>query len=199
MKKTCDDWKSHFPPEGYGPHLFPEFEKRAKAVAAEVFRVKTPREGGDLVLDLARQAGARKVVSVSSPLQEAAGIEAAFNSAGIEFYGDQNSIATHAATADIGISGVEFGIAESGSVCQDAYAIESRLVSTLPPIHVVFLNSSLIVPGIIEAFEIISTFFDRGYVTFITGPSRTADIEVVLAIGVHGPVRLVIIAVDERP
>ena len=199
MKKACDDWKSHFPPENYGARFFPEFEKRARDVAAEVFRVKTPREGGDIALDLARQAGARKVVSVSSPLQEAAGIETAFKDAGIEFYSDQNSIATHAATADIGISCGEFGIAESGSICQDVYAIESRLVSTLPPVHMVFLDSNLIVAGISEAFEIVSRVFDRGYITFITGPSRTADIEVVLTIGVHGPMRLVIIAVDEKP
>ncbi len=180
-------------------HLFPEFEKRAKDAATEVFRVKTPQEGADVVLELARSAGARKVVSVTSPLQQAAGIEAACKAAGIEFYGDRDSIAEHAPTADIGISGVEFGIAESGSVCQDVYAIESRLVSTLPPIHIVFLDSNLIVAGISDAFEIIAKVFDRGYVTLITGPSRTADIEVVLTIGVHGPIRLVVIAVDEKP
>ncbi len=196
MKKTCDDWRRHFPAGKFGAHLFPEFEKRAKAVSAEIFRVKTSVEAADVVLNLARFTNARKVVSVSSPLQEKAGIENVLKSADIEVYSDQGDIATHAATADIGISGVEFGIAETGSVCQDGYAVESRLVSTLPPIHVAFLDSGLIVPGIIEAFEIISQVFDRGYISFITGPSRTADIERVLTIGVHGPSRFIIVAVD---
>jgi L-lactate dehydrogenase complex protein LldG len=198
MKKTNDDWKRFLPAGGFGPHLFPEFEKRAKAAAAEVFRVKTPQQAAELVLNIAREAGARKVVAVECPLQKEAGLKQSLNAAGIEYYSDQKTIATHAATADIGISGVEFGIAETGSVCQDAYAIESRLVSSLPPLHIVFLDSSLIVPGISEGFAIVSQAFERGYVTFITGPSRTADIEVVLTIGVHGPIRLAIIAIDER-
>ncbi|MCK9363633.1 MAG: lactate utilization protein [Syntrophales bacterium] len=197
MKKTNGEWKRHLPAGGFGAHLFPEFEKRAKAAATEVFRVKTHLEATQLVLTLARQAGARKVVATESPLLDEAGLKDAFTAAGIEFYDVQDDIAANAPTADIGISGVEFGIAESGSVCQDAYSIESRLVSTLPPLHIALLDSNLIVPGISEAFAILAKAFERGYVTFITGPSRTADIEVVLTIGVHGPVRLVIIALDE--
>jgi L-lactate dehydrogenase complex protein LldG len=196
MRKTCDDWKRHFPAGKFGAHLFPEFEKRAQAVSAEIFRVKTTAEATEALVNLARFTNAKKVISVESPLQDQSAIRDGLKAAGIEFYCDQGDIAAHAATADIGISGVEFGIAETGSLCQDGYAIESRLVSTLPPIHVAFLDSSLIVPGIIEAFDIISRAFNRGYISFITGPSRTADIERVLTIGVHGPSRLVIIAVD---
>lgn len=199
MKKNSEEWKRHLPAGGFGAHLFPEFEKRAKAAATEVFRVKAPLEAAELILTLAGQTGARKVVSTETPLLDEAGLKDAFTAAGIEFYNVQKDIAAHAPAADIGISGVEFGIAESGSVCQDSYSIESRLVSTLPPVHIVLLDSNLIVPGISEAFAILSRAFDRGYVTFITGPSRTADIEVVLTIGVHGPVRLVIIAVDKCP
>jgi len=196
MKKTCEDWPRHLPAGKFGPHFFVEFEKRAKAVSAEVFRVKTPEEAREVVCNLAQFTNARKVVSVTSPLQEETGVEGALRAIGIEVYSDQADIAAHAATADIGLSGVEFGIAETGSVCQDGFAIESRLVSTLPPLHVAFLDSNLIVPGIFEAFETISQVFDRGYISFITGPSRTADIERVLTIGVHGPSRFVIVAVD---
>ena len=196
MKKTCEDWLRHLPAGKFGPHLFPEFEKRAKAVSAEIFRVKTPSEASEVVCNLARFTNAKKVFSVPSPLQKAAGIDAALRAAGIEVFNDPVDIAAHADTADIGLSGVEFGIAETGSVCQDGYAIESRLVSTLPPLHVAFLDSNLIVPGIIEAFETISRLFDRGYISFITGPSRTADIERVLTIGVHGASGCGIVAVD---
>ena len=199
MITTTEIWKRSFPTAVSGAHLFPEFEERAKAVSAEVFRVPTATEAREALIRLVDNVQAKKAVVVESPLQRAAGVTGALRARGIEVYTDHEEIAAHADTADIGISGVEFGIAETGSVFQDGYEIATRLVTILPPLHVVFLPSANIVPGITEAFEIIAQHFERGYVGFITGPSRTADIERVLTIGVHGPSRFAIIAVDEEP
>ncbi len=199
MNTTTEIWQRSFPTATSGVHLFPEFEERAKAVSAEVFRVAKLTEARESLLKLVEAAGVKKAVVVESPLQIAAGITEALRSRNIEVYTEPTEIAEHAPTADIGISGVEFGVAETGSVFQEGYAIATRLVTILPPLHVVFLPSANIVPDIPEAFEIIAKNFDRGYVGFITGPSRTADIERVLTIGVHGPSRFAIIAVDEAP
>lgn len=199
MNSTGADWKRHFPSEKSGLRLFPEFEMRARAVSAEVFRVATAAEARDALIRLIDGVQAKKAVVVESPLQKAAGITEALRSRGITVYTEPEEIAAHADTADIGISGVEFGIAETGSVFQDGYAVANRLVMILPPLHCVFLPSANIVPGITEAFEIIARSFDHGYLGFITGPSRTGDIERVLTIGVHGPGRFVIIAVDGEP
>jgi len=199
MNIAGDTWKRHFPTAASGAHLFPEFEERAKVVSAEVFRVPTAADAREALIRLVEAAQVKKAVVVESPLQRAAGVTEALRSRGVEVYTEHEEIAAYADTADIGISGVEFGIAETGSVFQDGYAIATRLVTILPPLHVVFLPSANIVPGITEAFEIISQSFDRGYIGFITGPSRTADIERVLTIGVHGPSRFAIIAVDEEP
>ncbi len=198
MKKVCENWRQAFPSEKMGPYLFPEFEKRAQGAAAEVFRVKTAVEAQEIVANLAKFTNAKKVVIADSPLQQAAGINEKLQSLGIAVYTDVADVAEHAESADIGISTVEFGIAESGSVCMDGYAFESRLVSMLPPLHIAFMNSNNVVLGITEAFEIISKVYDNGYISFITGPSRTSDIERVLTIGVHGPSRFVIIAIDEE-
>ncbi len=199
MNTTGVPWKRHFPTATSGAHLFPEFEMRARAVSGEVFRVPDAAEARETLIRLMDDVGAKKAVVVESPLQEAAGITEALRSRGVTVYTEPADIAAHAETADIGISGVEFGIDETGSVFQDGGTIATRLVTILPPLHVVFLPSANIVPGITEAFDIISQSFDRGYVGFITGPSRTADIERVLTIGVHGPSRFAIIAVDEMP
>ena len=199
MNTTTEIWQRSFPTATSGVHLFPEFEERAKAVSAEVFRVATLAEAREALLKLVEAAGVKKAVVVESPLQIAAGVTEALRSRRIEVYTEPTEIAEHAPTADIGISGVEFGVAETGSVFQEGYAIATRLVTILPPLHVVFLPSANIVPDIPEAFEIVAKNFERGYVGFITGPSRTADIERVLTIGVHGPSRFAIIAVDEAP
>lgn len=198
MKKVCENWKQNFQAGKFGEQYFADFETRAKAAAAEIFRVKTAADAKEIILEIAKSTGAKKVVAIENPLQDASGALDALKTLGLTVCTSQKDIAEHAETADIGISSVEFGIAESGSVCMDGYAIEHRLVSMLPPIHVAFMNSKYIVPGINEAFEVISKVFDRGYISFITGPSRTADIERVLTIGVHGPSRFIVIAVDEE-
>jgi len=192
-------WKRHFPTETSGAHLFPEFEMRAKAVSAEVFRVPTAAEARESLIRLVEGVRAKKAVIVEGPLLAAVGVTEALRSRGVEVYTDPEAIAARADTADIGISGVEFGIAETGSVFQDGLSVATRLAMILPPLHAVFLPSAHIVPGISEAFEIIARSFDRGYVGFITGPSRTGDIERVLTIGVHGPGRFAVIAVDREP
>ncbi|MGI6091409.1 MAG: LutC/YkgG family protein [Negativicutes bacterium] len=198
MKKVCENWKQSFPAGKFGEQYFSEFEARAKAVATEVYRVKTAAEGKQIIADLAKSVDAKKVVAVEGPLQNASGFADELKNIGVEVYTTITDIAEHAETADLGISAVEFGIAETGSVCMDGYAIEHRLVSMLPPIHIVFMNSNNVIPGVNEGFEIISKVLNRGYISFVTGPSRTSDIERVLTIGVHGPSRFVIIAVDEE-
>lgn len=199
MNTTGADWKRHFPTEKSGMHLFPEFEMRARAVSGEVFHVPTAAEAREALIRLVDSVQVKRAVVVESQLLAAAGITEALRSRGVAVYTEPEEIAAHAESADIGISGVEFGIAETGSVFQNGYAVATRLVMILPPLHVVFLPSANIVPGITEAFEIIARSFDHGYVGFITGPSRTGDIERVLTIGVHGPGRFAIIAVDEQP
>lgn len=197
MKQTCDNWQDKLPAGKFGNHLYGEFELRAKAVSTEVFRVKRADEARKIILDIVKKTGAKSVALVLCPLIEASGIVDKLKDNGVTIYTGQGDIAENISTTDIGISGVEFGIAECGSVCQDALAIESRLVSSLPPLHIAFMESRNIVPGIEDAIDIISGFFTEGYISWITGPSRTADIERVLTIGVHGPSRLVIIAIDE--
>jgi len=201
MKKTCEKWEqplqAGIQAGKFGAHLFSEFETRAKDVSSEVFRIKKVDEARKIILDIVKKTSAQSVALALCPLIEASGIVDELKNNGVTIYTEQTDIAENISTADIGISGVEFGIAECGSVCQDATAIEDRLVSSLPPLHIVFMESSNIVPGIEDAIDIISRFFTEGYISWITGPSRTADIERVLTIGVHGPSRFVIIAVDE--
>lgn len=197
MKKVCENWEKYLPADSVGISLFEEFQSRASGASAEVIRVKAPSDAIAAITGIIENTNAKKVVAVNCPLQQAIQLHDAIRGMGLTVYTEQGDIAEHAESADIGISGVEFGIAETGSVCQDAYAVESRLVSTLPPVHIAILDSSHILPGIKEAFDVISQVFHHGYISFITGPSRTADIERVLTIGVHGPSRLIVIAIDQ--
>jgi L-lactate dehydrogenase complex protein LldG len=198
MDDKYKDWRVGLLPAKFGDHLFGDFEIRAKDVSAEVFRAETLAEAGTIIVNLVKSVNAKKVVVADGSLQRTACIVDKLKSEGISVYSDPSDIRSHIENADVGISGVEFGIAETGSIFQNASAIEDRLVSTLPPVHIALMNSGSVVSDIDDVLDIISRSFEGGYISFITGPSRTADIERVLTIGVHGPSRLVIIAVDEE-
>ena len=95
---------------------------------------------------------------------------------------------------DIGISGAQAGIAETGTLLLDSSRERHRLVSLVPPVHIAILDAAKIVATLGEALSLMQR--DEAVspiVTLVTGPSRTADIELTLAIGVHGPQELFVI------
>jgi L-lactate dehydrogenase complex protein LldG len=101
-----------------------------------------------------------------------------------------------AAEAKVGISQVDWALANTGTLVQSADEVDKRLVSTLPPVHIAFVSTAALLPDLPAVFQQVDPR-RSAYISLITGPSRTADIERVLTIGVHGPERLIIILVDE--
>ena len=94
---------------------------------------------------------------------------------------------------DVGVSTAQAGIAETGTLVLDSACERHRLVSLVPPVHIAVVNASAIVETLGEALAILHKKEVSPAITFITGPSRTADIELTLAIGVHGPRELYVI------
>lgn len=94
---------------------------------------------------------------------------------------------------DVGISTAQVAIAETGTLVLDSACERHRLVSLVPPVHIAIVNASSIVETLSEALTLLQKKEISPAITFITGPSRTADIELTLAIGVHGPQQLYVI------
>jgi L-lactate dehydrogenase complex protein LldG len=90
------------------------------------------------------------------------------------------------ASCALGITGARAAIAETGTLVLDASLERARLVSLLPEIHLAIVRSDQVVADLTEHFESLGST-PPAAITMITGPSRTADIELTLAIGVHGP------------
>ena len=97
---------------------------------------------------------------------------------------------------DIGITTAEYGMADTGALVVLATSQESRLVSLLPLVHITVLSADRILTGLDELFTLLP---DPGAVSssmvLIGGPSRTADIEQILTLGVHGPRELHLVLV----
>jgi L-lactate utilization protein LutC len=100
---------------------------------------------------------------------------------------------------DVGITTAQAAIADTGTLVLDSARERHRLVSLVPPVHIAIVDASTIFHTLAEALAFINQNGDISpAVTFITGPSRTADIELTLAIGVHGPQELYVI-VNQGP
>jgi L-lactate dehydrogenase complex protein LldG len=94
---------------------------------------------------------------------------------------------------DVGVSTSQAAIAETGTLVLDSSCERHRLVSLVPPVHIAIVNASAIVETLGDALALLQQKEISPAITFITGPSRTADIELTLAIGVHGPQELYVI------
>ncbi len=105
----------------------------------------------------------------------------------------------HAARAAAGVTGANFALADTGTVVLESTAEPIRLATTLPERHFVLLDPRKIVADGQAAVPLLREMHrrqPRNFLAYITGPSRTADIERVLTIGVHGPRELHILLVE---
>jgi len=102
---------------------------------------------------------------------------------------------------DAGITGAQWAIAETGTLVLESEEERHRLISLVPPVHIAIIEASRIRQTMGEVLGLISEHGSDALsrtVTFITGPSRTSDIELTLAIGVHGPAELHVIVIGEN-
>ncbi|MEY2399458.1 MAG: L-lactate dehydrogenase complex protein LldF [Actinomycetota bacterium] len=98
---------------------------------------------------------------------------------------DYDNAAT-VATADLGITGARGAVALTGSVVVDAAFAGGRTVSLLPPVHLVLVDAASIVAAPGDLWRAMRAPMPSNLVQ-ITGPSRSADIELIITLGVHGP------------
>jgi len=99
-------------------------------------------------------------------------------------------------TCDVGISECDALVAQTGSVLVTNRSAGGRALSVLPPHHVVLARREQLIPDLPAAFELLQQKYSGNYpsmISFITGPSRTGDIERILVLGAHGPKKLTIL------
>jgi len=101
--------------------------------------------------------------------------------------------------AYLGISGVDYLVAETGTVVLHSAPEQPRSLSLLPPVHIAIAERKQLVPDLFDLFP--SSNMEQSptlpsCITFITGPSKTGDIELRLVTGVHGPGEIHVILID---
>jgi L-lactate dehydrogenase complex protein LldG len=110
-------------------------------------------------------------------------------------------IAEDLAEANVSITGCEALVARTGSILMSSAQDSGRTVSIYAPVHICIAYSSQLVYDIRDGLEMLSVKYkDKlpSFITLATGPSRTADIEKTLVVGVHGPKDVYVFLVDAQ-
>jgi L-lactate dehydrogenase complex protein LldG len=111
------------------------------------------------------------------------GVEDALQSLGVEIvspYASNRDLAQ----CDLGITGADFALPETGTLVLRSAMEKPRTVSLLPPVHLAIIRPAILRADLHQVFDAVQ---HDGYFVFVTGPSRTSDIELTLTVGVHGP------------
>lgn len=190
--------------------LLNKFAKELKRVGGEFILASSKIETIKIVISILSQKRCNSAVLSSHPFFDSlkemgmgvSGIniftvEQLFSLAGESDY--TNLLKEKLSQADAGISYAEYLIAETGSAVVVNTQSEPSYLSLLPEINIIISKSVRVVKDMSEALNRLkkeNLFHSSGCITFITGPSRTADIEKVLITGVHGPKKLFIIVLE---
>jgi L-lactate dehydrogenase complex protein LldG len=182
--------------------LIGRFESEVTRVGGRFYRATNAESACEYVEKVAAAERASTIICSNGELADEMDLRRHFEGKGIQFITEstESNIVREAARAEIGLTGVDYALAETGSLVLLARPEQARSVSLLPPVHIALIRPEQVIGGFDELFELLRADFEatgvRSAVTFITGPSRTADIELTLVVGVHGPQQLHVVLIE---
>lgn len=174
--------------------LVGEFSRRLTAVGGHVYLVKdaaAARQQLSAIVDGLRQKGISlgQAVMTAHPILGDLELDTLLPSRNIQTFRIPHS-SFQIQDADLGLTGVDYAIASSGTIVMAASPHHPRSASLLPPVHIAIVRQSQLLPDLAALADKLRQDFPQRQssgLALITGPSRTADIEQTLSIGVHGP------------
>jgi len=196
---------------GQSELLARSFQKECELLSVKVHVVSTFDEARHFLSSILKKTIAKRVIKWDSPLLNKLEIDGLLDSLGVQDILPADKISIKEANrkdfvmpeskADLGISGADYGLADSGTLVLRALPGQDRATSLLSPIHVAIIESEYILPGLDDLItRLLLDFEEKGglnsCLTLITGPSKTAGIEMNLVHGVHGPKELHVILLN---
>lgn len=156
------------------------------------------------VAQVLTQRGITEVAAWADPWLDELGVPAAARQAGVSWYApdpgaDPAAAREAAARAGAGVTGADWGVAETGTLALLAAPGRPRVTHLLPPLHIALLPRDRLLPDMAALYREMAALAQRGAVPsalqLVTGPSRSADIADVLVRKVHGPGEVLVILV----
>lgn len=169
-----------------------DFAECFEQLAGVAHKVPTVRDAAKTILTVFKSKNARCVALAGLPPSLISEIEKGCE--GIKVLKPPypaNTLPNAIDEADVGVTGINFAIAQSGTLVETATDDATRLISGLPRTYIGVLEAENIVDkfeeGAARLRQVIEQHDQNLVISFISGPSRTGDIELKLTLGVHGP------------
>lgn len=192
---------------GVQDDLVERFAAEVDAVGGQSFIVPDLAAARTALHRLLEEAGARSALCWQHELLDRLGLAEALAAPGVAMHtydslsklppAEQRRVQL---ACDIGITSCNCAIAETGTLMLCSRPGQERAASLLPPYYVSIVERAQIVPDLIDSFRTLNfepeTLNIPSNVTFITGPSKTGDIELQLTTGVHGPGKWRVIVIN---
>jgi L-lactate dehydrogenase complex protein LldG len=185
-----------------------QFQAELTALHGHVYLCDSPADALEQLGALLEAAGAQQVTAWHPDELPLPGMDELLQTMGVRCVDPQVLGADdRAARLDdleavtVGITGADVAVAESGSMLLLSDAGRGRMASLLPPMHIALIPAERIVQTLPDAFALLKSEYgdqllrDRSNLAIISGPSRTADIELSLTLGVHGPKEVHVIVI----
>jgi len=188
--------------------LVKQFARECEAQAVHVYSAGNPLEAGEILSGILSRLRVERVFAGRDDILEEEGIRSRIRSSQVvdltpaEDSRDRDTLFALAARADMGITGVDWALADTGTLVLISNPGRSRSASLLPRVHTAIVRESRILRSLDDLIPLLpqGSCEARGKasnVTLITGPSKTADIELILVRGVHGPAEVHVIVIRE--
>ena len=176
----------------------PKFLSSLGGLHVEAQVVRNGQETTEALQGILSKAGCRSVMVAGIPDRYSEAVKAALAGVKADFVEDlqklpQKEAVRVLAAADAGITWAVNGVALEGAILEVVYDDAAKLASSLPKVHVALLESSSVLPALVDAMPLVGGIVRdappsrKPIISFISGPSKTGDIEMRLLYGVHGP------------
>lgn len=185
--------------QGAGVDMLERFRAEFVAAGGQLHLVADSAGASGIILDLMRSRSIRRVLMGHGHVLDSLPIAEQLRGAAIEIIDVASSDSENKEwfAADLGVSGVDYLIAETGSVVLASRPDQPRSLSLLPPIHVAVAQRRQLLPDLFDLFAAYGGDVPA-CLSIITGPSKTGDIELRLVTGVHGPGEIHVVLIDSE-
>jgi L-lactate dehydrogenase complex protein LldG len=190
--------------QGAGANLIAHFVKEFSAAGGQAHVVPDPAAAVDVVKLLLREHACKRILLGRGSFLDTLDLATILRAMGCEVARtdtvDDSSAREAFFQADLGVSGVDFLVAETGTVVLRSQPNQPQSLSLLPAVHVAIASRDQVLADLFDLFaeDRLRKEALPSSVTLITGPSKTGDIELRLVTGVHGPGTIHVVLVDHR-